>query len=336
MYSSCSSTGCPAYRRALNGFQRAALWLGSASFAACSGPGAVLSVPAAARDQSSTSATKAEPNEGSARSVDGRSAPMRVYVTNLLNNTVTTYKANGDRTVPTIRSGINSPRAIAVDAHGKIYVVNDGDNSVTTYLPNGVRTTPTIRGKGLNSPIGIATDAKGKIFVTNYGDNTLTTYDATGKRIDPTITSGLNKPYGVAVDANGRIYVTNFGANDMTTYNADGTKATPTIKRVYQPTGVAVDSNGKIYIASLGDNMLLTYKMNGNIGRPIISTGIGQPHFVALNPEHDIYVANYSLPPPNAPNVAVYSPHGKPKTTISTGLNGPVGIAISNPGGVTL
>jgi|HubBroStandDraft_4_1064222.scaffolds.fasta_scaffold00014_78 YVTN family beta-propeller protein len=332
MYPSCSSTRCPAYGRILNAFQKAALWLGSASFVACSGPRPALTAPTAAHDRSSTSATNAEPNEALARFVDNQSIRMRVYVTNLLNNTVTTYKANGDRTVPTIRNGIDSPRAIAVDAHGKIYVVNDGDNSVTTYLPNGVRTTPTISGKGLNSPVGIAMDAKGKIFVTNYGDNTLTAYDATGKRIKPTITLGLNKPYGVAVDARGRIYVTNLGANDMTTYNPDGTRAAPTIKRLNQPTGVAVGSNGKIYIASLGDNMLLTYEMSGNIGRPIISTGIGQLRFVTLNSDHDIYVVNYALPPPNPPDVAVYSPHGKPKTNITTGLNGPVGIAISSPG----
>jgi sugar lactone lactonase YvrE len=329
MHSSRSSARCPAHNHALDIFQIAALWFGSANLVACSGGPGALIAPTTVRAQSHPSNTDAESNEPSARFVNSQSAATRVYVTNLLNNTVTTYKANGDRTVPTIRSGINSPRAIAVDAHGKIYVVNDGDNTVTTYRSNGVRTTPTI--KGLNSPIGIAVDASSNIFVTNYGDNTLRTYDSHGTSTG-VIKSGLNKPYGVALDAKGQIYVTNFGANDMTTYNAKGIRAKLTIKRIYQPTGVAVDSNGKLYVASLGNNMLLTYTMDGTIGRPIITTGIGEPHFVTVNAQHEIFVVNYALPPLNSPDVAVYSQRGKPKASITTGLNGPVGIAISSSG----
>ena len=64
--------------------------------------------------------------------------------------------------------------------------------------------------------------------------------------------------------------------------------------------------------------MVLIYGINGKVSRPIITSGIGEPHFVAMNARHDIYVANYALPPPNSPDVAIYSPRGKPKTSIAT------------------
>lgn len=326
----CSSADRRARKADLKILRFAALSLTIANFIGCRG-GPAFTPPASSsvQDQSSRVNTHADSSDASQRSSIIRALPARVYVTNLGNNTVTTYKPNGERTVPTIRSGINSPRGVAVDAYGKIHVVNVGDNSVTTYRSNGVRTAPTI--KGLHTPVGIAIDSRGKIYICNYGNNTLTTYDATGKRTNPTIKSGLNKPYGVAVDARGRIYVTNFGGNDLTSYNADGTRATPTIRRLSHPTGVAVDSHGKIYIASLGDNMLLTYRTNGKIGHPIISVGIGEPLFVALNSQLEIYIVNYAPPPPNSPDVAVYSKQGKPqsKITITTGLQGPVGVALS-------
>jgi streptogramin lyase len=251
---------------------------------------------------------------------------VRIYVANLVNNTVTTYKTNGERTVPTIRAGISAPREVAVDARGNIYVVNNRSNSVTTYKPNGVRTKPTIT--DLHSPIGIAIDAAGNIYIANYGNDSITTYSPLGKRIKPTITSGLAGPYGVSVDNRGEIYVSNFLGNRITTYGPDGTREPLTINHLHQPTGIAFGYKDRLSVASFQDSMVLTYQ-TAKLSHPIISTGIQEPCFISVDPDYDIYVANYAPPPPNTSGeITVYSKRGIPsKVTITAGLDGPVGIA---------
>lgn len=255
----------------------------------------------------------------------------RIYVTNLLNNTVTVYKPNGKRTIPTIRDGIDMPRAVAVDGTGKIYVANIGNDTVTTYKPDGKRTTPTIR--ELHFPTGIAIDTAGKIYVTNYSSNSVTTYDSSGEKVQPEIRAGLNGPYGIAVDAGGKIYVSNALGSNVTTYLPNGSRSEPTIKQLDNPTGVALGPSGKIYVSSFLDNMVLTYHHSGKFGHPTITQGIGGPCFIATDDQRRIYVANYAPPPGSPPTgyVTVYSKRGfqATKLTISTGIDGPVGIAIS-------
>jgi DNA-binding beta-propeller fold protein YncE len=68
---------------------------------------------------------------------------------------VTTYKSDGTQSKPTITTGINGPKGVAVDANGKIYIANYNNNSVTTYTPKGQKTKPRITAK-LSQPNGIA------------------------------------------------------------------------------------------------------------------------------------------------------------------------------------
>src|SRR5689334_3332206 len=54
----------------------------------------------------------------------------KIYVANFGSNSVTTYKADGRQTTPTITSGLSSPWGVVVDANGKIYISNNTSNSV--------------------------------------------------------------------------------------------------------------------------------------------------------------------------------------------------------------
>lgn len=62
------------------------------------------------------------------------------------NELLTTYKAGGARTTPTINVGAGSPDGVAVDANGKIYVANRRSSRIATYTASGTETTPTIPG----------------------------------------------------------------------------------------------------------------------------------------------------------------------------------------------
>lgn len=72
---------------------------------------------------------------------------------------MTTYKANGTQTTPTINVGTNLVTGITVDVNGKIYVTTSTRNKLTTYKADGTQTTPTITA-GLNQPNGVAVDFK--------------------------------------------------------------------------------------------------------------------------------------------------------------------------------
>ena len=45
---------------------------------------------------------------------------FKIYVVNLGNNTLTTYKPDGTQTAPTITAGLDYPYGVTVDANGKI------------------------------------------------------------------------------------------------------------------------------------------------------------------------------------------------------------------------
>jgi len=256
-------------------------------------------------------------------SMSPTSLPVKIYVANNGNKTVTTYSANGTQTTPTITTALSGPYGLAVDAAGKIYVGFNLNNTVTTYTANGRQTTPTIT-TGLSNPGGVAVDAAGKIYVANYNANTVTAYSANGTQTTPTITTGLTNPVGVAVDAAGKIYVANYNANTVTTYSANGTQTTPTITTgLSNPVGVAVDAAGKIYVAN-ANNTVTTYSANGTQTTPTITTGLNGVEGVAVDAAGKIYVAN------NGNNtVTTYSANGTQTTpTITTGLNAPRGVAV--------
>ncbi|MBD5656592.1 MAG: hypothetical protein IAI50_15630, partial [Candidatus Eremiobacteraeota bacterium] len=123
-------------------------------------------------------------------------ATGKIYVTNSAANTLTTYKADGTPTTPTITAGLDGPGDVVVDAAGKIYVANGGGKgTITTYNADGSRAKPTIAVKG---PHGLAVAADGNIYVTNSANSTVEVFQRNGTPSTPAI-SGLNTPTGIAV-----------------------------------------------------------------------------------------------------------------------------------------
>jgi sugar lactone lactonase YvrE len=250
------------------------------------------------------------------------SAPkQKIYVTNSVSDTLTTYNLDGTPTTPTITSGVHAPNGIVVDAAGKIYVANVGSNTITTYNPDGTPTTPTIT--DLSEPFGVAVDAAGKIYVADLGTGTVRTYNPDGTATSPTITSGLSQPRGLAIDAGGKIYVADQANDTVTTYNPDGTPTTPTITGLNGPAGVAVDAAGKIYVTNNITATLTTYNPDGTPTTPTI-TGLAGALGVTVDAAGKIYVANAV-----GNSVTTYKPDGTTTTpTITSGLNGPAGVAV--------
>jgi sugar lactone lactonase YvrE len=189
---------------------------------------------------------------------------------------VTAYRANGQRTTPTI--SVADAHFVAVDSNGNIYVT--GFSTLTTYTANGTQTTPTI--SGFSYPSGVAVDANGKIYVADHNNNEITTYLSDGTQTTPTIT-GLSEPGGIAVDANGKIYVANGGTNQLLTFTPEGYPTSPTISDLSYPQGVALDPHGDIYVTSQNSGNVGFYKPGGGLILTIGLSGYG-PVGVAVIP----------------------------------------------------
>lgn len=204
-----------------------------------------------------------------------------IYLTNLLNSSVTIYseKANGNVAPTGSLSGSNTeldaPEALAFDAANNIYVANnrsdDAPGSVTVYSAGSqgnVAPIAQIAGQGtgyrLTNPSGVALDAAGDIYVSGFTSNSISVY-APGASGNPTpirYLSGsnvaLNEPSYVYVSPKGKLYVSNLMGKSVNVYapGANGNVApiqmiTGANTGMYRATSVTVDDKGRIYVSSV-------------------------------------------------------------------------------------
>ncbi|MGA7618493.1 NHL repeat-containing protein [Candidatus Binatus sp.] len=233
-------------------------------------------------------------------------------------------------------TGLSEPYGIALDSSRNIYVTgyntNTGYQSVSVYPALGSSTglldeapIATISGNngnitGLNEPVGIALDSSQNIYVVDNGATSVFVYPAlgssTGTLIEAPIATisgnitGLDSPKNIALDSSQNIYVTDDGATSVFVYPALGSSTgvlnenpTATISGsntdLQNPYGIAVDSSG-IYVADEKAESVFVYSALGS------NTGL-------LN---------------EAPSSGTIS------TTLTTGLAGPVGMALDTVGNI--
>ena len=222
-----------------------------------------------------------------------------LYVANLTHNSVTVYASGATGNVKPIqdiqgsKTGLDRPRAVAVNGSGNIYVANAVQASVTVYpagTTGNAKPIYTISGSktGLHSPTGIAVDSvNGDIYVSNLfsgrsGKGSVTIY-ASGSNGDVSPLGALQgaktkieSPSYVALDGSGGIYVTNVlnETGYVTFYPAGSTgDVSPTrtiegdLTEMKLPVQVAVDSSKNAYVANRNDNSLTAYAAgaNGNV-----------------------------------------------------------------------
>jgi len=230
---------------------------------------------------------------------------------------------------PALKSLLNTPCGIEVDANNNVYIADSGNNIVEKLAPkcDGTYTLSIIAGSRqgvaglptpgpalkslLNCPNSIAIDAYNNLFIADYKNNIV---EKLAPKCDGTymlsILAGsrqgvaglptpglstkslLNLPAGVAVDLFNNVYIADCGNNIVErltltkndTYtlsiiagNRQGKSGLPTAgpatkSSLYGPNGVAIDLNGNIYIADGGNNIIekLTLK-NGSYILSIIA-----------------------------------------------------------------
>src|SRR5881409_83422 len=134
------------------------------------------------------------------------SAKGEVFVTNLVDGTVSVISDSTNAIVATVPVGL-APIGAAYDpAKGEVFVANSGSTIVSVISDSINAVVATVQvGSG---PEGVAYDsAKGEVFVTNFGSNTVSVISDSTNAVVATmpVQSG---PIGVAYDsAKGEVFV---------------------------------------------------------------------------------------------------------------------------------
>jgi hypothetical protein len=216
-------------------------------------------------------------------------------------------------TTPSSNS-LNGPNDVKVGANGDLYVANYGAGQVLVYSPNAsgqYTSLPSALTSTLVNPVRLAfgtagTIVAGELFVADVGSNSVAVFGANGDLIANAAITGLTRPLGLTVDGNGLVYVAeNQGStNDIKVFSyAAGPNSPPALvatqtQDASTPTPLLFTSVGAL--AYNGYDVLV---------------GVGNPSTIGFYTPAQL---SGSTPPPPA------------QAPITSGLNGPVGIAFDS------
>lgn len=93
---------------------------------------------------------------------------LKLWVTNIGNNTVTAYPAGATSPSITISNGVNSPTGLVVGSNGTVYVANVGNDTVTEYHRGKTKPAVTVS-LGTLSPENLAVDTSNNLYISYLG-----------------------------------------------------------------------------------------------------------------------------------------------------------------------
>ncbi|MBV8068005.1 MAG: hypothetical protein JO113_08500 [Candidatus Eremiobacteraeota bacterium] len=245
--------------------------------------------------------------------------------------TVTEYSAPYNQSPATISNGINHPQSLAVDARGDLFVANgNGSNTVTVFSAPYGAPAQTISAN-VDDPVCLALDGSGDLFVVNAAANTVTEYAPPYSGTPNVIAKGLNTPSSAALDVHGNLFVANLNStpNSVIEYAPPfSSSSTPvaTITNGVNEQGSIAAMSSNLFVPNQGANTVTEYSAPYTNPPTTIVGGQSQPLALAIDAAGNLYVANYGNNTVTA-YAAPYAPGSW--TTISTGVNSPLALALS-------
>lgn len=208
----------------------------------------------------------------------------RVYVTNVLSNTVSVVSTADSTVAATIPVG-EEPRGIALSPDGaSAYVANFKDNTVSV-IDTATDTVATTVSVGRN-PQGVVFAPDGtKVYVVNGGDNAVSVVNSVTRAVEATASVG-REPQAIAVTPDGtRAYVTNFADDSVSVLDLNTNGLVTTIAVEKGPDGIAVTPDGsKVYVVNFNDDSVSVIDTTTNAVTGTLEVGI-LPAKVAFSPD---------------------------------------------------
>jgi YVTN family beta-propeller protein len=219
-------------------------------------------------------------------SAEKPAAPVRIYVTNQLDNTASVIDGATRKIVATVRVGV-SPAQMAVSPDRKsVYIANTGSDTVSVLSTDDDTIARTIALPPRSRPIDVAAGPNGRyLYTADGGSNRVSVVDLRAKRVVASVRVGT-QPLSVAAAPDGRtVYAANSGSGDVSVIDARTNRVVRAIPTGRFPSGVAVTPDG----ATL-------YVTNELSGVTVVDAGSGtvvarlrepSPFSVAMSPGGD-------------------------------------------------
>ena len=208
-----------------------------------------------------------------------------VYVTSLVNNTVTIYSTATRLSVAgpiTVGSG-RYTSAITPDGQF-VYITAAGGNAVNVISADGY-SVATIQVDAIPTGLTLAPDGR-RLYVANFGSNTLSVIDVATHTVVGTAPAGSG-PNAVVVTPNGsKAYIVNAAVNSVVAIDLTTLTIVATILVGSNPIALAVAPDGlTLYVANEVGNSLTTIDTATDtvFGAPI-TTGTN-PSSIAITPD---------------------------------------------------
>ncbi|MEZ5325582.1 MAG: SdrD B-like domain-containing protein [Verrucomicrobiales bacterium] len=268
-------------------------------------------------------------------------ACFKLLVGNQNIDTISQYEGATGAYLGILSSGlpIESPSDLLPLGDGSfLAAMGNGQNSIEKFssLTGSFAGNFALAGTGgLDTPASSVLGRDGYAYFVSNGSNSVIRFDAATGTLDSVWLSaadGLDSPVGIAIDFAQNLYVSNFNGHEVRKYNSAGNFVS--VLHTYPPTelprGMTVGPDGRLYV------IVNTFSpgIGGRIDRFDLTTGV-RSTFVTMDagsmpaqgilwgPDGNLYVNDFL-----ENEVQVYSSAGAVVRTISTGLNGPCGIAI--------
>ena len=242
--------------------------------------------------------------------------------------------------------GFSQPVAVALGPSGILYVVNRGSEGVSNVpwyrTAYGARVSKLTVGDNSGDEefigefgkygkengefiwgSGVAVDRQDNIYVSDEWLNQVTVYDRDGNFLKKW--SALEKDDGqphatasLAMDAEENIYVTDGRSNEVRKFTREGNFLTSWDGngQFNSPWGITVDSESYVYVADHQNHRVQKFTSDGQwvaqIGRPGEGRGgLYLPTDVAVDPDGDVYVCDWSHNGYHPGRVHVFDREGK-------------------------
>ena len=257
--------------------------------------------------------------------------------------------------------GLNSPRAIAIDARGDIWVANEystiGFGSITSYGPTGILLSPAsgYTETSLDHPIALTIDAFANVWIANAIGNSLSEFDAAGGPIPgtPYIGGGLNEPCALGLDSAGDVWVANNAASgSISEFASSGAPLSPVAgysgNGLVWARGLVIDAANHVWVINTpysGPLQNLSDLAELNLSGTVISPasgftggGLHASTAIALDPGGNLWVANQFDGAGGNGSLSKFNSSGVPLSPnngfTGGGLDAPAGLAIDGDGDV--